>query len=132
EPASESVRKPAEDSPTQAPGSLRRVLIVDDNADSAESMALLLRLDGHEVRLAYDGQSALEEAHAFRPDVMFLDLNLPKMDPYQVARRLRLEPEMEGIMLVAMTGYGREEDRQRTEEGGFYTQLIQPEAVKKG
>jgi len=126
EPASESVRKPAEDSPTQAPGSLRRVLIVDDNADSAESMALLLRLDGHEVRLAYDGQSALEEAHAFRPDVMFLDLNLPKMDGYEVARRLRREPAMRDMTLVAMTGYGQEEDRQRTQEAGFQLHLVKP------
>src|SRR5262245_26931976 len=126
EPASESVRKPAEDSPTQAPGSLRRVLIVDDNADSAESMALLLRLDGHEVRLAYDGQSALEEAHAFRPDVMFLDLNLPKMDGYEVARRLRREPAMRDMTLVAMTGYGQEEDRQHTQEAGFQLHLVKP------
>src|SRR5262249_31498136 len=94
EPAPEPVRKPAEDSPACVANGSRRVLIVDDNADSAESMAMLLRLGEHEVRLAYDGPSALEEAHAFRPNVMFLDLELPKMDGYEVARRLRLEPAM--------------------------------------
>ncbi len=122
----EPARKPTEESSAPAPVGARRVLIVDDNADSAESMAVLLRLRGHEVRLAYDGQSALEKAQTFRPDVMFLDLSLPKMDGYEVARRLRLEPEMKDILLVAMTGYGSEEDRQRTQEAGFYTHLIKP------
>jgi CheY-like chemotaxis protein len=102
------------------------VLIVDDNADSAESMAVLLRLRGHEVRLAYDGQSALEETHAFRPDVMFLDLDLPKIDGYEVARRLRMEPALRNMTLVAMTGYGQEEDRQRTQVAGFQLHLVKP------
>jgi len=126
ESAPEFARKTAEDSSTQAPNGRRRVLIVDDNADSAESMALLLRLDGHEVRLAYDGQSALEEAQASRPDVMFLDLDLPKMDGYEVARRLRLEPVMRDMKLVAMTSYGQEEHRQRTQEAGFQLHMVKP------
>jgi two-component system CheB/CheR fusion protein len=102
------------------------VLIVDDNADSAESMAVLLRLHGHEVMLAYDGQSALEEAQASRPDVIFLDLDLPIMDGYEVAKRLRLEPAMRDMKLVAMTGYGQEEDRQRTQEAGFQVHMVKP------
>jgi len=104
----------------------RRVLVVDDNIDSAESMAVLLRLHGHEVRLAHDGLAALEGADAFRPDVMFLDLDLPKMDGYEVARRLRLEPAMRYMTLVAMTGYGQEEDRQRTQDAGFQLHLVKP------
>src|SRR5262249_22018125 len=126
ESAPELARKTAEDSSTQAPNGRRRVLIVDDNADSAESMAVLLRLHGHEVRLAYDGQSALEEAHASRPDVIFLDLDLPIMDGYEVAKRLRLEPAMRDMKLVAMTGYGQEEDRQRTQEAGFQLHMVKP------
>jgi CheY-like chemotaxis protein len=99
---------------------------VDDNVDSAESMALLLRLDGHEVRLAHDGEAALEEARSFKPDVVFLDLNLPKMDGYEVARRLRKEPAMSGMALVAITGYGHEEERRRTREAGFHSHLLKP------
>lgn len=100
------------------------MLVVDDNVDSAESMAVLLRLQGHEVRLAYDGLSALEEAQAFHPDLIFLDLDLPKMDGYEVARRLH--PVMKGVTLVAMTGYGQDEDRQRTQEAGFHLHLVKP------
>jgi len=124
----ESARNPAEHSSAHAHVSegSRRVLIVDDNADSAESMAVLLRLHGHDVRLAHDGLAALEEAHAFRPDVIFLDLSLPKMDGYEVARRLRMEPATRSMTLVAMTGYGRDEDRQRTREAGFHLHLVKP------
>src|SRR5262249_4644033 len=125
EPAPEPAQKtPAASAPSSTGG--RRVLIVDDNVDSAESMAVLLRLYGHDVRLAHDGEAALEEARAFRPDVMFLDLSLPKMDGYEVARRLRLEPAMSGVTLVAMTGYGQEEERRRTQEAGFNLHLVKP------
>jgi CheY-like chemotaxis protein len=86
----------------------------------------LLRLYGHNVRLAHDGEAALEEARSFRPDVMFLDIDLPKMDGYEVARRLRLEPSMGGLTLVAMTGYGQEEERRRTREAGFHSHLVKP------
>jgi CheY-like chemotaxis protein len=99
---------------------------VDDNVDSADSMAVLLRLYGHEVRLAHDGEKALEEALSFRPDVMFLDLSLPKMDGYEVARRLRQETAMRRMTLVAMTGYSQDEDRQRTLEAGFNLHLVKP------
>jgi len=126
EPLAASALNPAEHSSAHVANSSRRVLIVDDNADSAESMAVLLRLYGHDVRLAHDGLAALEEARAFRPDIMFLDLSLPKMDGYEVARRLRPEPAMRGMTLVAMTGYGREEDRQRTQKAGFHLHLVKP------
>ena len=126
EPASEAARNPAEHSSAPSANGSRRVLIVDDNVDSAESMAVLLRLYGHEVRLAHDGLTALEEARVFRPDVMFLDLSLPKMDGFEVARRLRPELAMRGMTLVAMTGYGQEEDRRRTREAGFHLHLVKP------
>ncbi|HKQ78520.1 MAG TPA: PAS domain-containing protein [Blastocatellia bacterium] len=125
-PLVKSARKPAGNSPTQAANGSRRILIMDDNVDSAESMAVLLRLDGHEVQIAYDGLTALEEARVFRPDIIFLDLNLPEMDGYEVARRLRLEAELGGMTLVAMTGYGQEEDRRRTQEAGFHHHFVKP------
>src|SRR5499426_1905405 len=127
EPAMRPAQEPAEGGPMpSANGSRRRVLVVDDNVDSAESLAVLLRLYGHDVRLAHDGEAALEEARSFRPDVMFLDISLPKMDGYEVARRLRLEPAMGGLTLVAMTGYGQEEERRRTREAGFHSHLVKP------
>jgi PAS domain S-box-containing protein len=126
EAAMEPATEPAEGPPMPSANGPRRVLVVDDNVDSAESLAVLLRLYGHDVRLAHDGEAALEEARAFRPDVMFLDINLPKMDGYEVARRLRLEPAMAGMTLVAMTGYGQEEERRRTREAGFHSHLVKP------
>src|SRR5262245_29549453 len=120
EPLAESARKPAGNFPAQAANRPRRILVVDDNVDSADSMAVLLRLNGHEVQIAHDGLTALEEARAFQPEVVFLDLNLPEMDGYEVARRLRLEPELRGMTLVAMTGYGQDEDRRRTQVAGFH------------
>jgi PAS domain S-box-containing protein len=127
EPAMEPAPEPPEGPPMPSSnGSRRRVLVVDDNVDSAESLAVLLRLYGHDVRLAHDGEAALEEARSFRPDVMFLDIDLPKMDGYEVAQRLRLEPTMGGLTLVAMTGYGQEEERRRTREAGFHSHLVKP------
>jgi len=126
EPAMKPAPEPSEGPPMPSASGSRRVLVVDDNVDSAESMAVLLRLYGHDVRLAHDGEAALEEARSFRPDVMFLDISLPKMDGYEVARRLRLEPAMGGLTLVAMTGYGQEEERRRTREAGFHSHLVKP------
>jgi PAS domain S-box-containing protein len=126
DPEFKSPRKTADASSASAAKGPRRMLIVDDNVDSAESMAVLLRLHGHEIRLAYDGQAALEEALTFHPEVIFLDLDLPKIDGYEVARRLRLEPATKDMMMVAMTGYGQEEDRQRTREAGFQAHLVKP------
>jgi signal transduction histidine kinase/CheY-like chemotaxis protein len=104
----------------------RRVLVVDDNADSAEGLAVLLRLRGYEVRTAGDGESALAEAAAFRPGVVLLDLGLPGPDGYEVARRLRREPSAAGAVLVALTGYGQEEDRRHSREAGFDHHLVKP------
>jgi signal transduction histidine kinase len=104
----------------------RRVLVVDDNQDAAQSLACLLELEGHEVRTAHDGTAALETARAFPPDVVLLDIGLPGLDGYQVARRLRELLGLEQALLVAVTGYGQEEDRRRAEEAGFDHHLAKP------
>ena len=104
----------------------QRILVVDDNRDGAESLALLLRAGGHAVRTAHDGAEALEAARAFRPQIVFLDIGLPGMDGYEAARRLRQEPGMEKGLLVALTGYGQEEDRRKALEAGFNVHLVKP------
>lgn len=103
-----------------------KVLIVDDNEDSAESLASLMRLFGHDARTAYDGLAALEEARTYLPDVMLLDIGLPKLDGYGVAERLRQETWRDRMLLMAMTGYGQEEDRRRSREAGFDHHLVKP------
>src|SRR5262245_12746850 len=101
-----------------APG--RRVLLVDDNIDAAESLATLLRLWGPEVLVAHDGPAAVEQARGWHPDVMFVDIELPRLDGHGVAQAVRqLEVGRGRITLVAMTGYGREEDRRRSRDSGF-------------
>jgi signal transduction histidine kinase/ActR/RegA family two-component response regulator len=109
-----------------AAGQPMRLLVVDDNQDGAESLALMLRLWGHEVSLAYDGTTALKKVQAEQPDVVLLDIGLPGMDGYEVARRVRQQPELERIALVAMTGYGQDEDRRRSSEVGFDDHLVKP------
>ena len=111
---------------TAAAGSPLKVLVVDDNEDSAESLAMLLQVCGHDVRLAHDGLRALEEATDYRPDVVLLDIGLPKMDGYEVAAKLRQQPEYLTCVLVALTGYGQESDRQRSLDAGFDHHLVKP------
>jgi CheY-like chemotaxis protein/two-component sensor histidine kinase len=103
-----------------------RVLVVDDNPDAADSLALLLELAGQEVRAAHDGPSALAEAEAMRPVLVFLDIGMPGMDGFEVARRLRRLPGLAGVRLVAMTGWGQDEDRRRSAEAGFDQHLVKP------
>jgi signal transduction histidine kinase/methanogenic corrinoid protein MtbC1/CheY-like chemotaxis protein len=103
-----------------------RVLLVDDNVDAAESLAMLLRLRGHEVAVAYDGPAALRAAEARRPEVALLDIGLPSMDGYELARRLRPQPGLGRTVLVALTGWGQEEDRRRSAEAGFDHHLVKP------
>jgi PAS domain S-box-containing protein len=107
-----------------APG--RRILIVDDNEDSAESLTILLSLAGNETRTAYDGLEAIEAAETFKPDVILLDIGLPKLNGYEVARKIREQPWGQTIVLVALTGWGQEEDRRRTREAGFNHHLTKP------
>jgi CheY-like chemotaxis protein len=104
----------------------QRILIVDDNQDAAETLAILLRTLGHEVHLAYEGMAALELAGSLQPDVVLLDIGLPKMDGYEVARRLRQRPGLKQPLLIAVTGYGQEEDRRRSCEAGFDYHLVKP------
>ncbi len=111
-------------SPAAAPP--RRVLVVDDNVDSAESLALLLRLKGHEVETAHDGPAALEKAGSFHPEVVLLDIGLPGLDGYQVASRLRQRRRTARALLVAVTGYGQEEDQRLSREAGFDHHLTKP------
>jgi CheY-like chemotaxis protein/anti-sigma regulatory factor (Ser/Thr protein kinase) len=110
----------------ERPAGAGRVLVVDDNVDSAEILAKLLRHSGHDVRTAYTGPTALEAAAAHPPDVVLLDIGLPELNGYEVARRLRQQPRLEGVRLVAMTGYGQESDLQLTREAGFDSHLLKP------
>ncbi len=119
-----SLRGTNNDTATQA--NARRVLVVDDNFDSAQSMVLLLQLWGDEVHRAHDGPTALKNATECRPHVVLLDLGLPGLNGYEVAQRLRANPDMADVRLVAVTGYGRDEDRQRTRAAGFDDHLVKP------
>ncbi len=131
------VRLPAYDEPTGEPlvdepkekaqairG--RRILVVDDNVDAAESMAILLAMGGNETRTTHDGLAALAAAAEFRPDVVLLDIGLPGMSGLDVARLIRQEPWGENIALIALTGWGQEEDRRNSMEAGFNAHLVKP------
>jgi CheY-like chemotaxis protein len=103
-----------------------RLLVVDDNADAALSLATLLRLQGHAVKIAHDGSAAVDIAVSWRPNLVFLDLGMPGMDGYQVAHRLREQPGLEKVVLAALTGWGQPDDRRRTSEAGFDHHLVKP------
>ena len=103
-----------------------RVLVVDDNRDSADLQATLLHHNGHQVETAYDGADALKVALRFRPDVILLDIGLPEIDGYEVAYRIRQHDVLNGVVLIAMTGYGQAEDRQRSQAVGFDHHLVKP------
>jgi PAS domain S-box-containing protein len=113
----------------EAPGRLKRVLVVDDNHDAADSLGMLLQFLGAEVAVAHDGPGALERMRAFRPEVVLLDLGMPGMNGLEVAKRMREDPIMRGITLVALTGWGQREDRRRTHEAGFDYHLVKPADV---
>ena len=109
-----------------APGGRARVLLVEDNVDAADSLTILLELLGHDVRVAYDGLAALDAVRAGVPDVVLLDIGLPGLDGYEVARRIRELAGAERVVLIALTGYGRDEDRARTQAAGFDLHLVKP------
>ena len=104
----------------------KRVLVVDDNVSSAETLALLISLSGHTTQVAHSGMAALEAVEAKHPDVVLLDIGLPEMDGFEVARRIRQIDPNRQIMLVAVTGYGQEEDRRKSLEAGFNHHLVKP------
>ena len=124
---------PAQPVATAMAGSARhRILVVDDNVDAAETMVMLLDLSGHDARAAFGGQEALDVALAFRPDVVFLDIGLPGMNGYEVARRLLADPATAAAKLIALTGWGTEDDIQKSKMAGFHAHLtkpVDPEAV---
>jgi CheY-like chemotaxis protein/two-component sensor histidine kinase len=114
---------PAAESPSP---SGYRLLIVDDNRDAANSLAVLLELQGHEVQVAYSGLAALEMSKTYTPDLVFMDIGMPGMDGYETARRMREQPDLGSVVLTALTGWGQQADRRRTAEAGFDHHLVKP------
>ena len=98
----------------------------DDNRDAADSLAMLLRINGHEIRTAYDGAEALQTASDFHPDVVLLDIGLPKMDGHEVAAQIRREPWGRPVRLIAVTGWSDETDRAKSRAAGFDHHLVKP------
>jgi CheY-like chemotaxis protein len=121
-----SVPSTAEPDEPAAPKSLLRVLIVDDNRDGADSLGMMLKLMGNNAVTAYDGQEGVEMAERFRPDVVLLDIGLPKLNGYETCRRIREQPWGKNIVLIAVTGWGQDEDRRRSQEAGFDHHLVKP------
>jgi two-component system CheB/CheR fusion protein len=129
-PALAAVARPATATADRAPRAVAtrslRIVAVDDNKDVAEMLSEVLVLLGHEVEIAFDGGAALDLVASFHPDVVLLDIGLPKMDGYEVARRLRAEPCGKDVLLIALTGYGQDQDRQRAMKVGFDHHLVKP------
>jgi CheY-like chemotaxis protein len=108
------------------PSPRKAILVVDDNRDAADSLAMLLEIGGHEVTAVYTAPDALKRARELKPAVILLDIGLPEIDGCEVARRMRGMPELQGVRLVALTGYARDEDRERTRAAGFDHHLVKP------
>ena len=104
----------------------RRILVVDDNEANAETLAMLLRAMGHDVRVALDGLEGVQAAAVFQPQVVLLDIGMPKMNGYEVARHIRRQPWGKAMTLIAMTGWGQEADRKRSHDAGFDRHLVKP------
>jgi CheY-like chemotaxis protein len=118
---------PAEgDEGSHRTGPRRRILVVDDNRDSATSMAMMLRLLNNEVRTAHDGVEAVEAAEAFRPQVILMDVGMPRLNGYEATRRIRERPWGGAVTIIALTGWGQEGDRQRSQEAGCDGHLVKP------
>jgi PAS domain S-box-containing protein len=125
--SAETVRATATAVPQTPPAFVgRRILVVDDNQDSAESLAILLKITGHETQLAYDGLEAVQAAEKFRPDIVLLDIGLPRLNGLEACRRIREQEWADRTILVALTGWGQEDDRQRSKEAGFDHHLVKP------
>jgi len=111
---------------SEPPTTARRILVADDNLDSADSLSMMLEMLGHEVSSAHDGLEALETAKRSKPELIFMDLGMPRMSGYDAARLIRSAPECDGVVLVALTGWGQEEDRRRSFEAGFDHHIVKP------
>jgi CheY-like chemotaxis protein len=109
----------------------RRILIVDDSRDGGESLAILLRVLGAEVALAHSGRDALDCVESFKPEVVLLDIGMPGMDGYEVARRIRSNPANRRLSLIALTGWGQDEDRKRSVAAGFNHHLVKPADIEQ-
>jgi len=122
------VQAPEQKSPRERDADVipRRILVVDDNADAANSLSELLRMDGHQTTPAFSADDALAFAQSFNPDIVLLDIGLPKMDGYEVARRMRHSLLRKGAVLIALTGYGQADDRERAQAAGFDAHLVKP------
>lgn len=118
--------KPATDAAAGMPAPRRKILVVDDNRDSARSLAMLLKLGGHEVHTAFDGMEAFSAAESVQPEVVLLDIGLPKLNGYEVARKIRDQKWGGSIVLVALTGWGQDEDRRKSKEAGFDHHFVKP------
>jgi PAS domain S-box-containing protein len=117
---------PASDAAAQSSAPQRRILIVDDNKDSADSLAMLLEITGNQTFVAHDGEAAVEAIEKHRPEVVLLDIGLPKLDGHEVCRRVREQPWGKDIVVIALTGWGQEDDRRQSEEAGFNGHLVKP------
>jgi CheY-like chemotaxis protein len=119
---------PATDPVSEAAVVPRRILVVDDNPDAVESLTVLLQIAGHHVHEALDGEAGIALAEQVRPDVLLLDLGMPEVSGYEVARRIREQPWGKQILLVALSGWGQADERLRTQEAGFDAHLVKPVA----
>jgi len=113
-------------SPSGAPGPVRRILVVDDNEDAAVTLMMALQIHEHQVQIAHEPQAALELAFASKPEVILLDIGLPGMSGYEVARRLRQDPALDRTIIIAITGYGQDEDRRRSADADIDFHLVKP------
>ena len=121
-----AVPPPSTSGPANRPPARRRILVVDDNVDAASSLAMMLRIMGNEVRTAHDGEAGVATASEFRPDVVLLDIGMPKLNGYDAARHIREQPWGRSITLLALTGWGQEEDRRQSEAAGFDFHMVKP------
>src|SRR5262249_1944243 len=127
--AAEAERSPPV--PPAAPLAGRRILVVDDNSDAANSLSTLLKLMGNQVQTAYDGPGALKIAAEQKPEVILVDISMPVMNGYEVVQRLRQIPDLEKSLVVALTGYGAESDVRRSRESGFDAHLLKPVDIER-
>ena len=104
------------------------MLLADDNRDAAESLAMLLQISGHDVHAVYDGEAAMASAETLQPQVALIDIGMPKANGYEVARHIRRQPWGQRMFLIALTGWGQEEDQRRAREAGFDAHLVKPAA----
>jgi CheY-like chemotaxis protein len=125
-PAPGAEKRPAALRAAQGNGAKRRILIVDDNRDAAEILARLLSYCGHQTRLAFDGEEAVEQASQFAPDVVLLDIGLPKLNGYEACRAILINAKEPKPHVVALTGWGQDDDRARSREAGFHAHLTKP------